>query len=166
MSAMKSFHDSAGLRANSQKSQVVFGGTSDEMIQQCLRITGLQATQFPLKYLGVPITASRLTKVECNTLVEKITGRIHIWATRNISFAGRAVLINSVIFGMFNYWASISSSQMPFWTNSLGYAGTTYSQDPQTTEGLPTFSGTQHVALRVRGSRDQRFHSLEQGNHS
>ncbi|KAJ8424331.1 hypothetical protein Cgig2_003526 [Carnegiea gigantea] len=40
-------------------------------------------------------------------LVEKITNRVHIWATRNLSFAGRAMLINGVIFGMFNYWASI-----------------------------------------------------------
>jgi len=41
------------------------------------------------------------------SLVDKITARIHIWATRNLSFAGRALLINSVIFGAFNYWASI-----------------------------------------------------------
>ncbi|KAJ8422664.1 hypothetical protein Cgig2_014509 [Carnegiea gigantea] len=33
--------------------------------------------------------------------------RVHIWATRNLSFAGRAMLINGVIFGMYNYWASI-----------------------------------------------------------
>ena len=60
-----------------------------------------------MNYLGVPIIASRLTKLECSALVEKITARIHIWATRSLSFAGRAMLINGVIFGMFNYWASI-----------------------------------------------------------
>ena len=60
-----------------------------------------------MKYLGILISASRLTKLDCSTLVEKITSRVHIWATRNLSFAGRPTLINSVIFGMFNYWASI-----------------------------------------------------------
>jgi len=40
-------------------------------------------------------------------LLEKITARIHTWATRNLSFAGRARLINNVIFGSFSYWASI-----------------------------------------------------------
>ena len=33
--------------------------------------------------------------------------RVQIWATRNISFAGRARLINSVVFGMYSYWAPI-----------------------------------------------------------
>lgn len=40
-------------------------------------------------------------------MVEKIIVRVKIWALRSLSFAGRAVLINNVIFGMFNYWASI-----------------------------------------------------------
>ena len=39
--------------------------------------------------------------------LEKILAKVHLWATRNISFARRAQLINIIIFGMFNYWASI-----------------------------------------------------------
>jgi len=39
--------------------------------------------------------------------VKKILAKVHLWATRNISFAGRAQLINTVIFGMIDYWASI-----------------------------------------------------------
>ncbi|KAJ8433592.1 hypothetical protein Cgig2_016522 [Carnegiea gigantea] len=45
--------------------------------------------------------------MECASLVEKIIARVHLWATRNISLVGRTRLINSVIFGMFSYWASI-----------------------------------------------------------
>ena len=60
-----------------------------------------------MKYLGVPITASRLSKLECGTLMEKIVGKIRLWATKSISFAGKVQLLNSVIFGMFNYWATI-----------------------------------------------------------
>jgi len=56
-----------------------------------------------MKYLGVLIIVSGLSKLECRTLVEKIVGKIRLWATKNISFAGRAQLLNSVIFGMFNY---------------------------------------------------------------
>ena len=72
-----------------------------------MNVTGFKDSKFPIKYLGVPIIASSLTKVECTGLVEKIMARMKIWATRHISFAGRAKLINSVLFGMFNYWASI-----------------------------------------------------------
>jgi len=60
-----------------------------------------------MKYLGVLITVSILSKLECRAPVEKIVGKIRLWATKSISFAGRAQLLNSVIFGMFNFWATI-----------------------------------------------------------
>ena len=60
-----------------------------------------------MRYLGVPITVSKLSKIECHTLVDKIMGKIKQWSTTNISFAGRAQLINSVVFGMYSFWASI-----------------------------------------------------------
>ena len=40
-------------------------------------------------------------------MVKKIPARMQTWATRSLSFAGRATLINSVIFGMYIYLASI-----------------------------------------------------------
>ena len=86
---------------------MVFGGTNPELQQQCLQSVGLKESSVPLQYLGVPIVASKLSKPKCAQLVTKITSRVHLWSTRNISYARRLVLINSVIFGMFNYWASI-----------------------------------------------------------
>jgi len=74
---------------------------------QCLQAIRFHEGTLPMKYLGVPITASHLTKLECTALVEKIPARVHIWATINLSFAGRVMLINDIIFGMLNYWASI-----------------------------------------------------------
>ena len=82
-------------------------GTSHDLQAKCLKVTGLLEGSFPLKYLEVPITANKLKKMECRGLVEKITARVKIWAIRSLSFVGRAVLINNVLFGMFTYWASI-----------------------------------------------------------
>ena len=39
--------------------------------------------------------------------MEKIMARVQLWTIKNILFAGRARLINSVIFTMYTYWASI-----------------------------------------------------------
>ncbi|KAJ8451174.1 hypothetical protein Cgig2_013946 [Carnegiea gigantea] len=100
MVALNTFHSTTGLKANIHKSQMAIGGAPTEVHNHCLQLTGLQETQFPLKYLGVPITASRLTKIECSTLIEKITAMKYF-------ICWRALLINSVIFGAFNYWASI-----------------------------------------------------------
>jgi len=105
--ALDQFSQTAGLEANLQKSQIYIGGCSATLHIRCLQASGFQEGALPMHYLGVPITASRLTKLECSAIVEKIIARVHIWATRNLSFAGRAMLINGVIFGMFNYWASM-----------------------------------------------------------
>ncbi|KAJ8435623.1 hypothetical protein Cgig2_012277 [Carnegiea gigantea] len=51
----------------------------------------------PSRHLGVPITASQLSNIECKSLVEKITTRIKIWSSKNISYTRRIVLINLVL---------------------------------------------------------------------
>jgi len=33
--------------------------------------------------------------------------QLHTWSTRNMSYEGKVILINNVIFGMVSYWASI-----------------------------------------------------------
>ncbi|KAJ8421553.1 hypothetical protein Cgig2_004598 [Carnegiea gigantea] len=70
-------------------------------------LKGFQEGKLPLKYLGVPVIASKLSKLDCSMLVDKILAKVKIWSSRNISFADRTVLINIVLFGMINYWASI-----------------------------------------------------------
>jgi len=40
-------------------------------------------------------------------LPEKNTAKIRAWASRHISYAGRLVLVNTVLFGMFNFWAQV-----------------------------------------------------------
>ena len=101
------FYQCNGLKANQTKSQMAFGGCSPSLQQQCLDLTGFQEGSLPLKYLGILITTSRLTKLECMALVEKITGKIRLSATKSIFFAGRAQLLNSMVSGIFSHWASI-----------------------------------------------------------
>ncbi|KAJ8429749.1 hypothetical protein Cgig2_031567 [Carnegiea gigantea] len=55
----------------------------------------------------MPITASKLSKLECRILVEKIMGKVRLWSTRSLSLVGRAQLLNTVVFGMYNFWAMI-----------------------------------------------------------
>ena len=51
--------------------------------------------------------ANRLSAVDCRVLVEKITKNISIWATKTTSYAGRVALINSVLMGIYTFWATI-----------------------------------------------------------
>jgi len=107
MIALQLFYDCSGLTANLYKSQIVLGGCSSELEAHCLRITVFSASKFPIKYLGVPITTRRLSKIECQGPIDKITTRIRGWTSRKLSFVGRTLLINTVIFELFTYWASV-----------------------------------------------------------
>ena len=107
MQALEEFKNATGLQVNMSKSQIVLGGCSRNLQEKCMKITGFKDSCFPIRYLGVPITACRLTKAECTELIEKIEARVRVWSTRSFSFAGRSRLINSVIFGMYSYWAAI-----------------------------------------------------------
>ncbi|XP_030497527.2 uncharacterized protein LOC115713182 [Cannabis sativa] len=44
---------------------------------------------------------------ECAVLAEKMTARIKIWSSRNLSLAGRVVLVQSVLMSIHSYWSQI-----------------------------------------------------------
>ncbi|KAL0322039.1 UNVERIFIED_CONTAM: Transposon TX1 uncharacterized protein [Sesamum calycinum] len=50
--------------------------------------------RLPLRYLGLPLIASRLTMLDCQPLLQKIDARIRGWDGVGLSFAGRVQLIN------------------------------------------------------------------------
>lgn len=55
-----------------------------------------------------PICSKQLTRAECAMILEKMVARIKRWSTRNISYMGRVVLINSVLITMHSYWAHVA----------------------------------------------------------
>jgi len=66
-----------------------------------------QKGNLPFRYLGVPITTNKLSELDCRTLVEKITKKTTVWATKTTTYAGRVALTNSVLMGVYNFWATI-----------------------------------------------------------
>ncbi|KAL0295502.1 UNVERIFIED_CONTAM: hypothetical protein Scaly_3102500 [Sesamum calycinum] len=59
------------------------------------------------RYLGVPLSASRLTIADCKPLIDKLETRIAGWNHLNLTFAGRVQLIRSVLNTLHSYWASV-----------------------------------------------------------
>ena len=60
-----------------------------------------------MKYLGFLITASRFIKIDYRILMDKILAKVQVWQTRHPSFAGRVMLINTVIFSTLSCQVSI-----------------------------------------------------------
>ncbi|XP_074293044.1 uncharacterized protein LOC141619940 [Silene latifolia] len=61
----------------------------------------------PFKYLRVPISAKKVSVLDCNILVERIVDRIRALGAKRLSYAGRLVMINSVLGTLHSYWARI-----------------------------------------------------------
>ncbi|XP_074265976.1 uncharacterized protein LOC141588433 [Silene latifolia] len=72
-----------------------------------LQVTRFKEGALPFRYLGIPIQARRLTRHDCNILVEKIVARVRGIGARKFSYAGRLTLINSVLNTLHNYWSAI-----------------------------------------------------------
>ncbi|XP_074278553.1 uncharacterized protein LOC141602142 [Silene latifolia] len=105
--AYESFSRASGLKMNPQKSCAYFNGVPSGLKKEILSVSGIKEGSLPFKYLGVPITAGRLKKSDCGVLIDKIVERIRCLGAKKLSFAGRLVLVKSVLSTMYNYWASL-----------------------------------------------------------
>ncbi|KAL0294868.1 UNVERIFIED_CONTAM: hypothetical protein Scaly_3114600 [Sesamum calycinum] len=75
------------------------------MREHLLAALQFQEGHLPLRYLGLPLLASRLSLSDCQPLLLKIDSRIKGWDSIQLSFAGRLQLIKSVLMSLNVYWA-------------------------------------------------------------
>uniref|UniRef100_A0A803P5W4 Reverse transcriptase domain-containing protein n=1 Tax=Cannabis sativa TaxID=3483 RepID=A0A803P5W4_CANSA len=101
------FYNCTGLKANISKSQVYFGGVPKEEKRALLHILQFEEGLLPLKYLGVPMRPTNWKAEDCGAIIKKIKLRLHSWANRHLSYAGRCQLINLVLLELRNYWMNI-----------------------------------------------------------
>lgn len=73
-------------------------GVDESVKCQLLASLGYKEGTLPVRYLGVPLISSRLKKVDCSILVDKIVGRVKSWTCKALSYAGRLQLGNSILF--------------------------------------------------------------------
>uniref|UniRef100_A0A803PL09 Reverse transcriptase zinc-binding domain-containing protein n=1 Tax=Cannabis sativa TaxID=3483 RepID=A0A803PL09_CANSA len=93
------FCNDTGLSANTSKSHIYFGGVCEEVKAKILEIVQIEEGSFPLKYLGVNLRPTKWKAADCGVILDKLNKNLNCWASRNLSFAGRAQLIHSVMLG-------------------------------------------------------------------
>lgn len=70
------FSASSGLIANQGKSSIYFGGVPVQVQQQILSSLGFSMGSLPFRYLGVPLSAKRLSVNQCQPLLDKILAKV------------------------------------------------------------------------------------------
>ncbi|XP_074306003.1 uncharacterized protein LOC141641231 [Silene latifolia] len=107
MRAMLTFSLASGLTINSNKSDVYMNGVPILKPLTFSNITGFHQGSFPFRYLGIDISYKRLTNYQCNKLVDKMVLRIRSWGAKKLSYAGRLILVKTVLSQLHCYWARI-----------------------------------------------------------
>ncbi|XP_009119170.2 uncharacterized protein LOC103844146 [Brassica rapa] len=96
----------SGLRINVAKSTVFAAGIDKQRLQDRAISAGFTISELPIKYLGLPLTTKTMTRNDYEPLLSKIKGRFQSWTSKTLSFAGRLMLIKSVIASTTNFWCS------------------------------------------------------------
>jgi len=85
----------AGLKINFYKSEVLVINDNANWANVYAEIFHYHTSISPIKYLGVPVSPSRLHVIDWLPLVEKNNKKLDPWKGGMMSIAGRTVLINS-----------------------------------------------------------------------
>jgi hypothetical protein len=102
--AFNAFSDATGLVMNPRKCKASFGGVEDDQKNKVLQTTGFTEGNFPVRYLGIPLSSKKLAISHYLPLIDKIVSRIRHWTSHLLSIAGRIQLVKSVITAITQYW--------------------------------------------------------------
>jgi hypothetical protein len=105
--ALLEFEQLSGLKANPVKSSFFCSSVSAGLKVSLLEKLQMREGHFPIRYLGVSLVSTKLSASDCKALVDKISGRIGSWTSKNLSFAGRLQLLSSVFYSLQVFWSRI-----------------------------------------------------------
>jgi hypothetical protein len=97
----------AGLKINFSKSKILMINDNESWGQHYAEIFNCQLGVFPLKYLGVPISPSRLHLVDWLPLTEKCHKKLDVWKGGSLTMASRSTLICASLNNSLMYHMSI-----------------------------------------------------------
>uniref|UniRef100_A0A803P0V7 Uncharacterized protein n=1 Tax=Cannabis sativa TaxID=3483 RepID=A0A803P0V7_CANSA len=103
---LKLFSMTSGLQPNKKKTAIYCSGMH-EKTKRLVDASGFQKSNLPFKYLGVPICAKKISSAECSILVEKMTARIKVWSSKNLSLFGGVLISSTILLSIHMYWSQV-----------------------------------------------------------
>ncbi|XP_013624294.1 PREDICTED: uncharacterized protein LOC106330365 [Brassica oleracea var. oleracea] len=96
---LNEFHSGSGLCLNLAKTGLFVDGANHTVSREMAASFGLSQGSLPVRYLGLPLMPHKLRPHDYQPLIDRVTKKIKSWTLRNLSFAGRLQLIQSVLYG-------------------------------------------------------------------
>ena len=103
---LREFENRSGLAVSMQKTSFFASGITDQETAVIQASTGMLCGTLPMRYLGVPLTSKKLNLQNCEPLILQIKKRFSAWSAKALSFAGRLLLIKTVISVITTFWCS------------------------------------------------------------
>ena len=106
LQVLKEFEKRSGLAISMQKTSFYASGMTDQEVDTIQASTGMICGTLPVRYLGVPLNSRKLNLVTCEPLIHQIKKKFSSWSVKSLSFAGRLLIIKTVIAGITTFWCS------------------------------------------------------------
>lgn len=100
------FRNMSGLRINIAKSTVFAASRGKAFLQNEVVATGMSVFALPIRYLGLPLTSNIMSRNDFEPLILKIRNHFLSWTSKALSYAGRMLLIKSIIVSVTNFWCA------------------------------------------------------------
>jgi hypothetical protein len=97
----------SGLKINFNKSEALMVSHDCEKAIDFADMMNCATGVWPIKYLGVPVTSSKLHVIDWLPVDEKLVKRLDGWKGSALSFGGKLILINSSLSSIPTYYMSM-----------------------------------------------------------
>lgn len=104
MKHFNKFIKSTGLKMNTTKCSIYFGGVYGIAKDKIKEYTGFKEGNTPFRYLGIPMINKKLVVKHYLLLTNKITHKIAPRSSKPLTYAGHIQLIQSVAFAIAVFW--------------------------------------------------------------
>jgi hypothetical protein len=94
------FANANGLKINMQKSHATCIRCDEELAMEVASHFDCLQKNFPISYLGLPLSTGRLRRADILPLIDKYSGKLKGWKPRFLTTGGRLTLTRSVLMAL------------------------------------------------------------------
>jgi hypothetical protein len=91
------FKGASGLGCNIHKCHMAPIGCTDDQIATAIGIFPCQLVDFPIRYLGTPLSVGKLPRSAFQPLIDRMADKLPVWKGRLLHHSGQLILIKTTL---------------------------------------------------------------------